>query len=306
MSFAIFVLVLASFAILFVMMSVKTVKQGYRYTVERFGRFTRTLDPGLHFIVPVIDKIGRKINVMENVLDVPSQEVISKDNASVAVDAVVFYQVTQPESAAYAVNNLEIAIQNLSQTTLRSVMGEMELDEMLSNRDEINTKLNTVIDDATQPWGVKITRVEIRDISPPADIQQAMNAQMKAEREKRAAILEAEGEKRAAILQAEGVKQSTVLEAEGRKEAAFRDAEAREREAQAEARATQDVSKAIAEGDIKAINYFLGIRYVESLQQIASANNSKLVFMPLEASNVIGAVGGIAELAKEAMGGKGA
>ena len=299
MDFAIFVLILVGFAIAFLFMGAKTVPQGYEYTVERFGRFTKTLDPGLHFIVPVIDKVGRRINMMESVLDVPSQEVISKDNASVGVDAVVFFQVTDAPKAAYEVNNLQSAIQNLSQTNLRSVMGEMELDEMLSNRDRINAKLLAVIDEATTPWGVKVTRVEIRDITPPVDIKNAMNAQMKAARQKRADVREAEGQKRAAILVAEGQKEAAIREAEGRREAAFLDAEAREREAEAEAKATHMVSTAIDRGNINAINYFVATKYVEALQSIASAPNEKLVFMPLEASSVIGAIGGIGEIAKQ-------
>lgn len=301
-SFVLFVLVLA---VVLVFLGVKSIPQGQEYTVERFGRYTRTLRPGLHVIVPVIDKIGAKMNMMETVLDVPSQEVITKDNAMVTVDGVVFYQVMDAARAAYEVNQLELAILNLTMTNIRTVMGSMDLDELLSQRDKINAQLLTVVDDATTPWGVKVTRIEIKDISPPTDLVDAMARQMKAEREKRASILEAEGERQAEILRAEGEKQATILEAEGRREAAFRDAEARERLAEAEAKATHMVSQAIAKGDLNAVNYFVATKYVEALQQIATSPNQKLVFMPLEASSVIGALGGIAELAKEAMNQRG-
>jgi len=295
--FALAVLVLAVVAIL---MGVKSVQQGREYTVERFGRYTRTLRPGLRFIVPIVDGIGSKISMMETVLDVQSQEIITKDNAMVRVDGVVFFQVVDAAKAAYEVNNLHNAILNLTMTNIRTVMGSMDLDELLSKRDEINARLLNVVDDATTPWGVKVTRIEIKDIAPPADLVEAMGRQMKAEREKRANILEAEGERQSEILRAEGEKQAAVLEAEGRREAAFRDAEARERLAEAEAKATTMVSEAIANGDVQAVNYFVAQKYVEALKDMASAENHKVVFMPLEASNVMGSLGGIAELAKDA------
>lgn len=300
-----FALVVFGFAILMVFMSVKSVPQGDEYTVERFGRYTKTLNPGLNIIMPIIDRIGNKLNMMEQVRDVPSQEVITKDNAMVTVDGVVFFQIMDAAKASYEVNNLEIAVLNLVMTNIRTVMGSMDLDELLSRRDDINARLLNVVDDATTPWGIKVTRIEIKDIAPPRDLVDAMARQMKAEREKRANILEAEGLRQAEILRAEGEKQGAILDAEGRKEAAFRDAEARERFAEAEATATKVVSKAIAEGDVQAINYFVAQKYVESLKDIASADNSKLILMPLEASNVIGALGGISELAKEAMAKKG-
>jgi len=299
--FATFVLFLLALAVVLVFLGVKSVPQGMEYTVERFGRYTRTLEPGLHFIVPVIDRLGAKMNMMETVLDVPSQEVITKDNAMVRVDGVVFFQVLDAAKAAYEVNQLQLAILNLTMTNIRTVMGSMDLDELLSQRDKINAQLLHVVDDATTPWGVKVTRIEIKDISPPRDLVDAMARQMKAEREKRAAVLEAEGHRAAAILRAEGEKQSAILEAEGKREAAYREAEARERLAEAEAKATHMVSQAIAKGDINAINYFVATKYVEALQQIAGADNQKVVFMPLEASGVIGAIGGIAELAKNAL-----
>jgi regulator of protease activity HflC (stomatin/prohibitin superfamily) len=301
-----FVIFLGVLAVLLVFMSAKFVPQGREFTVERFGRYTRTLRPGLNIIVPVIDRIGSKMNMMERVMDVPSQEVITKDNAMVKVDGVVFFQVLDAAKASYEVNQLEYAILNLTMTNVRTVMGSMDLDELLSKRDEINARLLQVVDDATTPWGIKVTRIEIKDIRPPHDLVEAMARQMKAERLKRANILEAEGLRQAEILRAEGEKQAAILEAEGRKEAAFRDAEAREREAQAEAKATEMVSKAIAEGDINAVNYFVANRYVESLEKIATSDNQKLVFMPLEASGVIGAIGGVAELAKQAMSKQGA
>jgi len=298
----------SEFTILFIIMSVflilkgvKFVPQGMEYTVERFGRYTRTFSPGLNYIIPFIDRIGSMMNMMEQVLDVPSQEIITKDNAMVRVDGVVFFQVLDAAKASYEVNQLERATLNLTMTNIRTVMGSMDLDELLSKRDEINARLLSVVDDATTPWGVKVTRIEIKDITPPRDLVDAMGRQMKAERDKRASILEAEGLRQADILKAEGEKRAAILEAEGRKEAAFRDAEAREREAEAEAKATQMVSEAIAKGDVNAINYFVATKYIDSLQMIASAPNEKLVFMPLEASGVIGAIGGIAELAKDAM-----
>ena len=296
--FAVIILVLA---VVIVIKGVVTVTQGFEYTVERFGRYTKTLRPGFHVIVPIVDRIGRRVNMMEQVTDVPSQEVITKDNAMVRVDGVVFYQVLDAAAATYEVNHLEIAILNLTMTNIRTVMGSMDLDELLSQRDKINAQLLTVVDDATQPWGIKVTRIEIKDISPPMDLVDAMARQMKAERLKRAEILEAEGKRQSEILRAEGEKQAAILEAEGRKEAAFRDAEARERSAEAEARATHMVSQAIEKGDMNAINYFVATKYVDALQAIASAPNGKLIFMPLEASGVIGAIGGVAELAKTAM-----
>jgi regulator of protease activity HflC (stomatin/prohibitin superfamily) len=288
-------------AVLIAFLSVRTVPQGREWTVERFGRYTRTLPPGLHFIVPVFDRIGAKMNMMEQVLDVPTQEVITKDNAMVSVDGVVFYQVLDAAKAAYEVNELEVAILNLTMTNIRTVMGSMDLDELLSQRDKINAKLLHVVDDATQPWGVKVTRIEIKDIAPPKDLVDSMARQMKAERDKRANILDAEGFRQAAILKAEGEKQAAILEAEGRREAAFRDAEARERAAEAEAKATTVVSDAISKGSVQAINYFVAQKYIDALQHVASAPNQKLILMPLEASGVIGAIGGIAELAKQAL-----
>jgi len=301
--FAIFFGVLGVFLLF---SAAKFVPQGSEYTVERFGRYLKTLTPGLNVIFPVVDRIGAKMNMMEQVLDVPSQEVITKDNAMVKVDGVVFFQVLDAAKAAYEVNQLEYAILNLTMTNLRTVMGSMDLDELLSKRDDINARLLHVVDDATTPWGIKVTRVEIKDIRPPLDLVEAMGRQMKAERDKRANVLEAEGLRQAEILKAEGEKQAMILGAEGRREAAFRDAEAREREAEAEAKATEMVSKAIANGDINAVNYFVATRYVESLEKISSSPNSKMIFMPLEASGVIGAIGGVAELAKKAINTQGA
>jgi regulator of protease activity HflC (stomatin/prohibitin superfamily) len=304
--FTIFVIAIVVVVFLFVIMAVKSVPQGNEWTIERFGRFTGSLRPGLGFIVPFIDRIGAKINMMESVLEVPTQEVITKDNAMVSVDGIVFYQVLDSAKAAYEVNNLENAILNLTMTNVRTVMGSMDLDELLSQRDKINAQLLHVVDDATQPWGIKVTRIEIRDISPPRDLVESMARQMKAEREKRALILEAEGTRAAAILRAEGEKQSAILEAEGQREAAFRIAEARERQAEAEAKATQMVSESISKGSVQAINYFLGLKYVEALRDVASAPNQKVIMIPLDAANVIGALGGIAELAKDAMQGRAA
>jgi regulator of protease activity HflC (stomatin/prohibitin superfamily) len=301
-----------AFALVTVWKGVVTVPQGMEFTIERFGKYRETFQPGLHWMLPWFDRIGRRLSLMEQVLDVPSQEVITKDNAMVGVDGVVFFQVLDAPKAAYEVQNLEFAIMQLTMTNLRTVMGSMDLDELLSQRDHINTKLLSVVDNATTPWGVKVTRIEIKDIRPPADLVESMARQMKAERDKRAAILEAEGLRQSAILKAEGERQSqilraeaekqqAILDAEGRKEAAFRDAEARERSAEAEAKAVMMVSQAIAKGDVQAVNYFVATKYVEALGRIATAPNEKLVLMPLEASGVIGAIGGIADLAKKAV-----
>lgn len=277
----------------------KPVPQGMEYTVERFGRYTHTLGPGLNWINPITSSVGHKINMMETVLDVPSQEVITKDNAMITANGVVFYQVIDAARAAYEVNNLEFAILNLTMTNIRTVMGSMDLDELLSKRDEINGRLLTVVDDATSPWGIKVTRIEIKDIDPPKDIVESMGRQMKAEREKRAQILEAEGKRQAEILRAEGDKQAVILKAEGRREAAFRDAEARERLAQAEARATLLLSEAISKGNIQAVNYFVAQKYVEALGQIAASPNQKTLLMPLDVSNLVGTLSGIGEISRE-------
>lgn len=299
--FGAFVVGLVILAGILIFLGVKSVPQGMEYTVERFGRYTETLRPGLNFIIPVIDRIGRKMNMMETVLDVPSQEIITKDNAIVRSDGVVFYQVLDAAKAAYEVNNLEFAILNLTMTNLRTVMGSMDLDELLSKRDDINARLLAVVDEATSPWGLKVIRIEIKDISPPKDLVDSMARQMKAERDKRAAILVAEGERQAAILAAEGQKQAAILEAEGRKESAFRDAEARERLAQAEARATLMLSEAIGKGDVQAINYFIAQKYVEAIGHLAAAPNEKVLLMPLDTSGLVGSLAGVAELAREAL-----
>ncbi|MCF8474787.1 MAG: SPFH/Band 7/PHB domain protein [Emcibacter sp.] len=296
--FGVFGIAFLVVGIVLILMGVQTVVQGYNYTVQRFGRYTKTLNPGFHLIIPFFDRIGSKVSMMEQVLDIPSQEVITKDNAMVRADGVVFFQVMDAAKATYEVNDMIIAILNLTMTNLRTVMGSMDLDELLSQRDRINGRLLDVVDDATQPWGIKITRIEIKDIEPPRDIVDAMARQMKAEREKRANILDAEGFRQAEILRAEGEKQGAILQAEGRREAAFRDAEAREREAEAEAKATSMVSEAIAKGDAKAINYFVAQKYVETLGKFANSPNEKLIFMPLEASGVIGALGGMADMLK--------
>ena len=300
----IFLIVLVLLVLAVIYSGVVIVPQGYNYTIERFGRYTKTLKPGLAIIVPFMDQIGNKVNMMERVLDVPSQEIITKDNAMVKVDGVNFFQVLDAARSTYEVNYLENAILNLTMTNIRTVMGSMDLDQLLSNRDEINARLLTIVDDATNPWGVKVTRIEIKDIAPPRDLVDAMARQMKAEREKRASILEAEGERQSEILRAEGEKQAAVLEAEGRKEAAFRDAEARARSAEAEAKATTMVSEAIAQGDVQAINYFVANKYVEALKDIAISPNQKLMMLPVEAASVIGSIAGIGEIAKETFGDK--
>lgn len=302
--FSVFVLAVVVLAVILVFMGVRTVPQGMEHTIERFGRFTRTLRPGLSIITPVVDRIGSRVSMRETVLDVPQQAVITRDNASVTADGVIFFQVIDAGKAAYQVTDLQLAILNLTMTNLRTVMGSMDLDELLSKRDNINTRLMAAIDEATTPWGVKVTRVEIKDIEPPTDIVEAMARQMKAEREKRATVLDAEGVRQSDILRAEGEKQSQILEAEGRREAAFRDAEAREREAEAEAKATTMVSEAIAAGDVQAVNYFVAQRYIEALTAFANSSNQKVMFMPLEAASVMGSIAGIGEIAKQAFAGR--
>ena len=304
--FDIFVIVLVLVVVVTIAMGIRTVPQGYAYTVERFGRYSRTLTPGLGLIVPYIDQIGKKVNVMEQVLDVPSQEAFTRDNAGVTIDAAAFYQILDAAKASYEVSNLNQALLVLTMTNIRTVVGSMDLDQLLSHRDEINERLLRVVDAAASPWGAKVTRVEIKDILPPQDLAGAMARQMKAEREKRAAVLEAEGLRQAEILRAEGQKQSQILAAEGRKEAAFRDAEARERQAEAEARATGMVSDAITKGDLAAANFIVAEKYIDAIRALASAPNQKVVIVPIEAAGLAGTLGGIAELTKSVFGEGGA
>jgi regulator of protease activity HflC (stomatin/prohibitin superfamily) len=301
--FSVFSIVVLVLAILTLVAGVKTVTQGYNWTVERFGRYTRTLHPGLNLIVPFFDRIGRKMNMMEQVIAIPSQEIITKDNATVTVDGVAFFQVFDAAKSSYEVANLHTAIVTLTMTNIRSVMGGMDLDQVLSHRDEINERLLRVVDAAVSPWGVKVNRIEIKDIVPPADLVASMGRQMKAEREKRAEILTAEGLRQSAILKAEGAKQSQILEAEGRREAAFRDAEGRERLAQAEAKATEVVSVAVANGDIAALNYFIAEKYLKAFSLLAESPNQKVLMLPIEAMNVLGSLAGIGEIAKATFGG---
>lgn len=306
MGFTIFVVILLLLVIVTLLAGVKSVPQGYQWTQERFGKFVKVLRPGLNLIIPYIDRIGRKVNMMEQVMDVPSQEIITKDNALVTVDGVVFYQVLDAAKASYEVGNLQQATLNLTMTNIRTVMGSMDLDELLSNRDQINARLLAVVDEATEPWGVKVTRIEVKDIKPPADLVASMARQMKAEREKRANILDAEGFRQAAILKAEGEKQAEILNAEGQRQAAFLQAEARERAAQAEAAATRMVSEAIAAGNVQAINYFVAQKYVDALKDFASSPNQKTFILPMEATSILGSLQGIAAVANEAFGkGKG-
>src|SRR6188472_731949 len=300
------------FAIAFVLLvivtlfaGVKTVPQGYDWTIERFGKYTRTLAPGLNLIIPYFDRVGRKINMMEQVIAIPAQEIITKDNATVTVDGVAFFQVMDAAKASYEVANLHQAIIVLTMTNIRSVMGGMDLDQMLSHRDEINERLLRVVDAAVSPWGVKVNRIEIKDIIPPANLVQSMGRQMQAEREKRAEILTAEGQRQSAILKAEGQKQAQILEAEGRREAAFRDAEGRERLAQAEAKATEVVSAAVAKGDVASLNYFVAQKYLEAFSKLAQSPNQKVLIIPMEASSVLGSLAGIGEIAKATFGSDG-
>ncbi|GAB2565797.1 SPFH/Band 7/PHB domain protein [Dyella jejuensis] len=297
----VFALIVVVVAMIVLAKLVRIVPQGFEWTVERFGKYTRTLSPGLHFLIPFIYDIGRKMNMMEQVLDVPSQDVITKDNAVVRVDGVVFYQVLDAAKAAYEVSNLEQAALALIMTNIRTVLGSMDLDESLSQRDAINAKLLKVVDEATHPWGVKVNRIEIKDIAPPRDLVDSMARQMKAEREKRANILEAEGFRQAAVLKADGEKQSAILAAEGKKEAAFREAEARIRLAEAEAQATKLVSDAIASGNVNALNYFVANKYVEALKEMAHSPNQKMLMLPMEATGILGSLAGIAELAKDSL-----
>src|SRR6267378_864386 len=301
--FDIFVLAIVALAIFFIFAAVKTVSQGYNWTVERFGRYTNTLRPGLNLIVPCIDRIGHKMNMMEQAIDIPQQDVITKDNATVTVDGLAFFQVFDAAKASYEISSLEQAIIKLTMTNIRSVMGAMDLDQMLSHRDEINERLLRVVDAAVSPWGIKVNRIEIKDIVPPADLIESMGRQMKAEREKRAEILTAEGQRQSAILRAEGAKQAQILQAEGRREAAFRDAEARERSATAEAMATEVVSQAIAKGEVAAINYFIADKYLRALTEIAHSPNQKVLMLPIEATSILGSLAGIAEIAKATFGG---
>lgn len=303
--FAIFVFAFLALVAWGIWSTVKIVPQGYNYTVENLGKYTRTLSPGMHLLLPVVEHVAHQMNMKEQVMDIPSQDVITRDNAMVRVDGVAFFQILNAAKAAYEVEALEHSIVNLTMTNVRTVMGSMDLDELLSNRDKINVQLLHVVDAATEAWGVKVTRIEIKDIAPPRDLVDSMARQMKAEREKRAQILESEGLRQAAILKAEGEKQARVLEAEGRKEAAFRDAEARERSAEAEAKATEMVSNAIANGNVQAINYFVANNYVKALEALASAPNQKVIMMPLEASSIIGSLGGLAQIAAEAFNGGG-
>src|SRR5712692_432805 len=300
--FDVFAIVFLALVVLTLFAGVKTVSQGYNWTVERFGKYTRTLHPGLNLIVPYFDRVGRKVNMMEQVIDIPQQDVISKDNATVTVDGIAFFQVFDAPKASYEVAYLDQAIVKLTMTNIRSVMGGMDLDQMLSHRDEINERLLRVVDAAVSPWGVKVNRIEIKDIVPPADLVQSMGRQMKAEREKRAEILQAEGLRQSAILKAEGQKQSQILEAEGRREAAFRDAEARERSAEAEAKATEVVSAAIARGDIAALNYFVAEKYLKAFAQFAESPNQKVLMLPIEAMNALGSLAGIGEIVKATFG----